>query len=154
KHDQPFKAMTRYNVRVLAPKNENDGSGIRAFDGVPLAKEFSFAFTTGDAMATANEPKRTVDYCKAVNIGCIPPMSPGCRATKAGGGFRGTRYRDETGAGDQTCHSGSTPLRSGRTGQVLLIDDALDGEKPARVARSIAGIAKARTVAPESALDP
>jgi hypothetical protein len=38
--------LTRYNVRIFAPRAPEDPNGIRAFDGAPLEKEFTFAFTT------------------------------------------------------------------------------------------------------------
>jgi hypothetical protein len=38
--------LTRYNVRLFAPTDPQDQTGVRAFDGAPLAKETTFAFTT------------------------------------------------------------------------------------------------------------
>ncbi len=68
----PLMPMTRYNVRLLPPKDENDANGIRAFDGVPLEKEFTFAFTTGDATAVAVEPKRDIGFCSLPSL-CMAP---------------------------------------------------------------------------------
>jgi hypothetical protein len=50
-----------YKMRVLAPKNSDDSNGIRAFDGVPMAEEFSWEFMV-DASAMAQEPNRTVGF--------------------------------------------------------------------------------------------
>ena len=62
-------AVGLYKVRLLAPKNDTDTTGIRAFDGVPLAREDSFEFTV-DASIIADEPNRAVDYC-AAEMGCL-----------------------------------------------------------------------------------
>ena len=56
KPQQPLMPMTRYNVRLLPPKNDTDTSGIRAFDGVALTKAYQFSFTTGDATVPAASP--------------------------------------------------------------------------------------------------
>jgi len=55
---------TRYNVRLFAPKDPNDATGVRAFDGAPLEKEFTFAFTTGVKPAP-HEPARKLGFCDA-----------------------------------------------------------------------------------------
>ncbi|HEX9295285.1 MAG TPA: Ig-like domain-containing protein [Polyangiaceae bacterium] len=68
----PLMPMTRYNVRLLAPQDENDANGIRAFDGVPLEKEFTFAFTTGDNTAMAIEPKRDITFCSLPSLCTVP----------------------------------------------------------------------------------
>lgn len=54
-------ANTRYTVQILAPTDEGDSNGIRAFDGAPLAETYTFSFTTG--VLVADEPKRDVDFC-------------------------------------------------------------------------------------------
>jgi hypothetical protein len=86
---EPLTPQTRYIVRLVVPKRSDDPNGLRAFDGVPLEEEFTFVFTTGDAAATAMEPKRDVSYCfrppqfcEVPSDPCKPPVPVG--ATKAG----------------------------------------------------------------------
>jgi hypothetical protein len=59
--------LTRYNVRVLAPRDANDANGIRAFDGAPLEKEYIFAFTTGRSGAGL-EPPRRPGFCDVKHL--------------------------------------------------------------------------------------
>jgi hypothetical protein len=63
----------RYNVRLLVPANDDDPTGVRAFDGVPLEKEFKFAFTTG---AGPNpmfvEPDRVTNSGFCASTYCAP----------------------------------------------------------------------------------
>jgi hypothetical protein len=65
---------TRYNVRVLAPANADDGGGVRAFDGAPLESEGTFAFETGDGSKQAVRPNRTIDFCAAARQVCALPV--------------------------------------------------------------------------------
>src|SRR5215471_3928805 len=54
----------RYTVRILAPRSEDDVTGIRAFDGVPMEAEQDYGFTTGNSTTpTLPEPVRDVDFC-------------------------------------------------------------------------------------------
>ena len=76
---------TRHNVRLFAPKDPNDASGVRAFDGAPLEKEFTFAFTTGVRPRPAgSEPPRKLGFCDARRHCPLP--SRGVRRPDAGGG--------------------------------------------------------------------
>ena len=78
KPQQRLMPMTRYNVRLLPPKNDSDTSGIRAFDGVAVDRGVPFAFTTGDASASAAEPNRAIDFCTAARprAPCLTRVPP------------------------------------------------------------------------------
>jgi hypothetical protein len=58
----------RYTVRLVAPTASAPDQGVRAFDDAALAKDVTFAFTTGDAsaMPTLPEPMRAADFCGAM----------------------------------------------------------------------------------------
>jgi hypothetical protein len=70
----------RHNVRLLVPANADDPTGVRAFDGVPLEKEYKFAFKTGPGPNPAFvEPDRTTNagfcassQCTLPAMGCTP----------------------------------------------------------------------------------
>jgi hypothetical protein len=65
---------TRYNVRILAPKDDEDQNGIRAFDGAPLEKEFSFAFrTAAGAHRQPSLPYRDISLCGSEPLVCPLP---------------------------------------------------------------------------------
>jgi hypothetical protein len=80
--------LTRYNVRLFAPTDPQDQSGVRAFDGAPLAKETTFAFTTMCERHQGNlppdaapdpcmsfpqlEPPRTHGFCSTKTLCSVP----------------------------------------------------------------------------------
>jgi hypothetical protein len=76
--------LTRYNVRLFTPRDPNDATGVRAFDGAPLAKETTFAFTTACAKTSSPEspctavaqldPPRTHGFCSTKTL-CTPPAT-------------------------------------------------------------------------------
>jgi hypothetical protein len=82
---QTLMPQTRYNVRLLVPQSDSDPAGVRAFDGVPLAKETTFAFTTGNAasLPTPPEPVRNVDFCYTPDNVCALPVNA-CSAATVG----------------------------------------------------------------------
>ncbi len=149
-------AAGQYKVRVLAPKSDTDETGIRAFDGVPLAQETSFELTVDASVTSVEgcpwgaplptcEPRRTVDYCtpveKACMLGtCTVPQSVGESVASYMGGYCAL----------STCHVPSLPKR-GPIGEAFLLNDGPDA---GGVAGAIARIVHERVVAPESATDP
>jgi hypothetical protein len=80
---QELQPNTRYTVRILAPQSEDDRTGIRAFDGVPLAPEYDYGFTTGNSMTpTVPEPVRDVDFCLKAEL-CKPLPANVCSSSTA-----------------------------------------------------------------------
>jgi hypothetical protein len=82
-------AGQRYGVRLLVPTSDEDPAGIRAIDGAPLEKEYTFGFTTGDpgnidpklveAEKVVSERAAinfcsTSRYCQVPTAGCTTPF--------------------------------------------------------------------------------
>ena len=111
---------TRYNVRLFAPRDALDPNGVRAFDGAPLEKEFTFAFTTGTSRPGL-EPPRTLGFCDVRRLcplpggACDEPVH--VAVTKSPREFLASNC---TSGG--TCHGAGTG-GSGPTGSVLRFDD-------------------------------
>jgi Bacterial Ig-like domain len=112
---------TRYNVRLFAPKAPEDANGIRAFDGAPLEKEFTFAFTTGNKNRTGWLEDRSMGFCSTRRLCPLPDgacdESMAVPVTSSPSGFLQT-----TCAGGGNCH-GSTDRSRGPSGSVLRLDD-------------------------------
>jgi hypothetical protein len=111
---------TRYNVRLFAPTDPGDPNGVRAFDGAPLEKEFTFAFTTGKGGAGL-EPPRSLGFCDVRRLcplpdgACDAPMPVGV-TTSPHAFFAGNC----TSGG--ACHGGENG-NTGPSGSVLRLDD-------------------------------
>jgi hypothetical protein len=132
-----------YSVRVIAPKNASDASGIRAFDGVPMAEDVSWDFTV-DTTTMAEEPNRKVDFCSAEQACTAPTATPTLPLRN--------RVNDivKTCAGINGCH---VPLEHAKSliGEALLLTGGEDaGGAPAQIRRIIAE----HLVAPETATAP
>jgi hypothetical protein len=132
-----------YKVRVLAPGNAGDTTGVRAFDGVPMAEEVSWGLTV-DASTMAQEPNRKLDFCSAEQA-CQMPTDP-----KPGPDLDSVNDLVQGCAGSNGCHVPS-PGDKSRTGEALLLSIGEDaGGVPAQVRRLIAE----HQVAPQTATDP
>jgi len=141
-----------YKVRVLPPKNDADQFGIRAFDGVPMAKEFSFEFTV-DASQIPDEPNRAVDFCTA-EIVCTAPDAgtagtPTSRENSVAGTIAGSC------AGESSCHLRRDSTEKVPT-NVVLGDSVIFSELADKggVAAAMHRVVDQRLVAPETAVDP
>jgi hypothetical protein len=148
---KPQKALDpgRYNIRVIPPKTADDANGLRAFDGVPLAKEYSFAMTVVTG-GMAKEPKRKVDFCAAPYSGCDAPKDA-CTAPSKDTGFSTKEYIQQSCGTEANCHLASTkPLKTEFVGATLLFDDADNGG----VQTALKRIIQNQLVPPESAVDP
>ena len=139
---------TRYNVRIRAPATEKDAWGIRAFDGAPLEKEFTFAFHTAkDGSVPANEPRRDIGFCDPVPVGCPLPANacdtpdPTPRTTPAPSGIL-----PSCATGFANCHTPGGLARAGPQGSVLSL-------APADIRRLVAGeVATQTATAPDPAV--
>lgn len=60
---------TRYTISVFPPPDDGTTNGILAFDGAPLDRAVSFAFTTRDSepAGTSVEPPPSVDFCATLD---------------------------------------------------------------------------------------
>ena len=138
--------FTRYNVRLFAPRDPFDANGVRAFDGAPLEKEFTFAFTTGKA-TPGLEPPRTFGFCGVRRL-CPLPAGACDRSTPV----PVTRSPQEFLAGGCTsggsCH-GAGPGSAGPSGTVLRFDD--DG-RGGGIAAAVRHLVENAVVARESAI--
>jgi len=111
---------TRYNVRLFAPKTPEDTAGVRAFDGAPLEKEFTFAFSTGsDKPGLA--PRRTLGFCQVRELcplpdgACDEPMPVAVAKSPYG-------FLTSTCTSGGGCHGGGSAPQ-GPSGSVLRLDD-------------------------------
>jgi hypothetical protein len=111
---------TRYNVRLFAPKDPQDQNGVRAFDGTPLEKEFTFAFTTGDR-DPGFEPPRTFGFCAEKQLCPLPDGAcDGAAPTAVTSSVHHFFANNCTSGG--TCHGGGGGT-GGPSGSVLRLDD-------------------------------
>ncbi len=112
--------LTRYNVRLFAPKDPQDQSGVRAFDGTPLEKEFTFAFTTGKG-GPGLEPPRTLGFC---DVRVLCPLPEGACDAPMPVGVTASPHAFFAGncTSGGTCHGGGSS-NSGPSGSVLRLDD-------------------------------
>ena len=112
--------LTRYNVRLFAPKNPQDPNGVRAFDGAPLEKEFTFAFTTGQA-SPGLEPPRKLGFC---DMRQLCPLPDGACDGPMPVGVTTSPHAFLTGncTSGGTCHGGGGG-NTGPAGSVLRLDD-------------------------------
>ena len=112
---------TRYNVRLFAPTDPWDVNGVRAFDGVPLEKEFTFAFTTDGKESPGLEPPRHLGFCDTRRLCTLPAGA--CDPTTS---VAVTKSPHQFLTGNCTsggsCH-GSGPGGAGPSGSVLRFDD-------------------------------
>jgi hypothetical protein len=112
---------TRYNVRLFAPRSPEDPNGIRAFDGAPLEKEYTFAFTTGKEQDPVPIDRRDFGFCQTKELCPLPPgacdePTPIAVTTSA----HDFLAHSCTSAG--TCHGGGGGS-GGPTGSALRLDD-------------------------------
>jgi hypothetical protein len=113
--------LTRYNVRLFAPRAPDDPSGIRAFDSAPLEKEFTFAFVTGNEQRRAPVDERSFGFCAEKHL-CPLPQA-GCDGptprtlTASPHDFLATNC---TSGG--RCHGSGGDTR-GLSGSILRLDD-------------------------------
>ncbi len=153
-------AGLRYNVRLLVPANADDPTGVRAIDGAPLAKEYTFAFTAGDPAKMPPDPdaikpelaaaesvvneRASINFCSKSKFCPVPMM--GC--TMPAPTFTGTNDLIASCAVGSSCH-GPTQVAPGPQGSALVLKD-LDGGIPGSIIRLVNGM----TVATESAVGP
>jgi hypothetical protein len=118
---------TRYNVKLLAPADENDPYGIRAFDGAPLEGEPTFAFTTGDGSNLAVEPKRHIGFCDVPQQLCQVPAARNMCKIRTAADSVGGPFRIFSGCtdGNMSCH-GSAPSNYPPLGGVLQLETTTD----------------------------
>jgi hypothetical protein len=118
-----IEERTRYNVRLFAAGDATDPNGIRAFDGAPLEKEFTFAFTTRKTPNQPDpfEPERKLGFCDARRLCPLPDGA--CDGPTP---MAVTKSPSEFLAGNCTsggsCH-GSGQGAQGPSGSVLRLDD-------------------------------
>ncbi len=146
----PLMPMTRYNVRLLAPQDENDANGIRAFDGVPLEKEFTFAFTTGDNTAMAIEPKRDITFCSTPSF-CTAP-SDVCSDPRVDTNIHGPNslLGGCAGSSNGHCHSPAPP----EIPITILVGSVLAFSGDAGVPEAVRQLVEQSVVASETATGP
>ena len=95
---------------MLPPKNDTDPFGIRAFDGVPMAEEFSFEFTV-DASQNPDEPNRAIDFCTAEIVCAVPDA--GTRHPRSKTAWQ-RLFRGSCGT-ESSCHLRREPTKRCRT---------------------------------------
>jgi hypothetical protein len=86
---------TLHSVRLLAPRDQADVAGFRAFDGAPLAEQVDFSFMTGDAVT---DPSEDVDdvmprvrYCEEdEGLTTLPAVASVLRSSCALAGCHGS----------------------------------------------------------------
>jgi hypothetical protein len=137
---------TRYNVRVIAPKNNVDPNGIRAFDGAPLDGALTFAFrTAAGAHAQPADPRRDISLCTpSAALDCpradgacgIPIPDSGAQAAPAG-------LLSSCAGASANCHAQGAPGGPGPRGSGLSL--SLDG---------IRRIVESSQIATETATEP
>ncbi len=141
-----IRERSRYNVRLFAPKTPQDADGIRAFDGAPLEKEFTFAFTTGD-QEPGLEPPRTLGFCDVRRLcplpegACDDPMPVAVTQSPY-------EFLASTCASGGNCH-GAGSGGPGPSGSILRLDD--DGTR-AGVARAVRHLVDHAVVARATAI--
>jgi hypothetical protein len=115
-----LEEQTRYNVRLFAPKDPQDPNGVRAFDGAPLEKEFTFAFTTGDINRTGLLEDRSMGFCSTRTL-C--PLPSGACDEPTPGAVTNSPHEFLTNncVSGGTCHGGDRT--KGASGSVLRLDD-------------------------------
>ncbi|HKQ71523.1 MAG TPA: Ig-like domain-containing protein [Polyangiaceae bacterium] len=143
----PLLPHTRYNARVLAPKGPDDVGGVRAFDGVALAKEVTFAFETGDAASVAKEPKRAIDFC-TTKILCRPSIDVCSKPFSGGVPSSPANVLQYGCTGDPTCHGVPDKPRGEARGSVLSLDD---GEAKGGTPSAVRRLVETQQVATETA---
>jgi hypothetical protein len=111
--------LTRYNVRLFAPRGPEDANGIRAFDGAPLEKEFTFAFTTG--RGDGQFDTRASGFCARRHL-CPLPQGPcdGPSPIAVTTSPHDLLATNCTSGG--TCHGGGRGT-GGPSGSILRLDD-------------------------------
>jgi hypothetical protein len=116
-------AGLRYNVRLLVPKDDNDLQGVRAIDGTPLDKEYTFAFTAGDPTKMAGDPdaikpelvaaesvvaqRTAINFCSTSKFCPVPTM--GCATPDPDPAIRGPQQTLQSCAAGSGCHGAPTP---------------------------------------------
>jgi len=116
-----IQERTRYNVRLFAPTGAQDPNGVRAFDGAPLEKEFTFAFTTGDKDQRAPVDDHAMGFCSVRSLcplpdgACDGPMPIGVTQSPY-------EFLTSTCTGGGSCHGTGGDSR-GPSGSVLRLDD-------------------------------
>jgi hypothetical protein len=137
---------TRYNVRLFAPKDAWDPNGVRAFDGAPLEKEITFAFTTGRGPSPGLEPPRTLGFCDVQQLCPLPDGAcDGAMPVPVTKSPYELLAHNCTSGG--SCH-GSGASNQGPSGSVLRLDD--DGAGGG-IAGAVRHIVDHRVVATETA---
>jgi len=139
---------TRYNVRLFAPKDPQDANGVRAFDGAPLEKEFTFAFTTGAKPVgpVPHEPARKLPFC---DVRPLCPLPAGACDSPTPLAVTNSSYEFlaascTSGGG---CHAGDSSAR----GSALRLDD--DGAGGG-LAAAVQHLVDHAVVASETAIGP
>jgi hypothetical protein len=142
-----------YTVRVLAPKNSDDTTGIRAFDGVPMAAEDSWDFSV-DPNKAAEEPNRKIDFC-AEEQACPAPMGDAGIADQKPVTAKSSVQEIVHGtcAAEGACHM--PPDEPGKTLKILIGEAVIFGDPdPQSSAVQIKRIISQHQVAPQTATDP
>ena len=139
--------LTRYNVRLFAPSAPGSPNGVRAFDGAPLEKEFTFAFTTG--RRTAHIDARTHGFCDVRPPLCPLPEGPCDEPAPVAMNASVHDFLASSCASGGNCHGGGGA--QGPSGSVLRLDDDGAGGGLAAVVRHLVDNA---VVASETATGP
>ena len=115
-----LQERTRYNVRLFAPRDAQDPNGVRAFDGAPLEKEFTFAFTTGNGKPPF-ELARVFGFC---DVKRLCPLPDGACDGPMPGAVTSSPYEFLTHncTSGGRCHGAGSDTR-GPSGSTLRLDD-------------------------------
>jgi len=141
--------LTRYNVRIFAPGAPEDPNGIRAFDGAPLEKEFTFAFVTGSEQRTAPIDARNFDFCGEKQL-CPLPEGACDGPTPTAVTTNPHDFLVSNCTSNGSCH-GSGGGAQGLSGSILRLDDDGAGGGFVAAIRRLVGEA---VVASETATGP
>jgi hypothetical protein len=151
----PVKGLDvgEYKVRVLAPKNAGDSTGVRSFDGVPMAEEVSWNFTVDPNQTSSDEPNRKIDFC-ASERACPAPMDDaGIAAQKPVPDENSVEQIVKNCASEGSCHQ--PPDDPGKPSKVLIGEALILGSQdPGSAAVQIKRIISQHQVAPQTATDP
>jgi hypothetical protein len=140
---------TRYNVRIARPVDEHDATGIRAFDGAPMAEDFTFAFrTAAGPHAQPGVPNRDISLCdpEAAAVcplpdgACVDPRPGSLVASAPAGLLSGCA------GASANCHAPQAPAGPGPRGSAL----ALSAEGIARIVETARIAAATATAADPS----
>jgi hypothetical protein len=155
-------AGLRYNVRLVVPTSDDDVNGIRAIDGAPLAKEYTFAFTAGDPSKMAPDPdaikpelaaaETVVTQRAAINFCSTSPLCPvpTSKCTTPGTDLliqSPQFFLQNSCAAGGNCHGVPQPGQKGPAGSVLSFTDADGG-----IAAAVNRLVLQSTVATENAV--